>query len=170
MLKSSLFDTPLGSMLAIADEEKLYLLEFIERRGLQRELERLRTKAAIVPGAAEPIELIKRELKAYFAGEGVAFKTPIVLPGTTFQQSVWSELQKIPCGETRSYRDLAVSLKKPTAFRAVALANGANQFAIIIPCHRVIKANGDLCGYGGGVVRKQWLLDHEKKHKQLALL
>ena len=92
------------------------------------------------------------------------------MKGSFFQQSVWIELQKIPYGETRSYRDLAIVLQKPTAFRAVALANGANQFAIVIPCHRVIKANGDLCGYGGGIMRKKWLLEHEKKHKELGLV
>lgn len=172
ILKASWLDSPLGPMLAIADEEHLYLLEFVDRRGLEREIQRMRQrmKAAIIPGSTKPIALIEQELKAYFAGECFSFKTPLCMKGSFFQQSVWIELQKIPYGETRSYRDLAIALQKPTAFRAVALANGANQFAIIIPCHRVIKANGDLCGYGGGVMRKQWLLEHEKKYKRLGLV
>lgn len=166
-LKASWLDSPLGPMLAIADEAALYLLEFVDRRGLEREIQRMRQrmKAAIIPGVSKPITSVEQELKVYFAGESTAFKTPLCVQGSPFQQNVWQELKKIPYGATRSYGELAVAINKPTAFRAVALANGANQFAIIIPCHRVIKANGDLCGYGGGVVRKQWLLDHEKKHK-----
>ena len=84
--------------------------------------------------------------------------------GSDFQKSVWAALRKIPPGETRSYLDTAKAVGKPTAFRAVANANGANQLAIIIPCHRVINNNGELGGYGGGISRKQWLIDHEKKH------
>jgi AraC family transcriptional regulator of adaptative response/methylated-DNA-[protein]-cysteine methyltransferase len=165
ILKASWIDTPLGSMLAIADDLKLFLLEFVERRGLEREIERLRKKlkAAIVPGKTRPIESIEKELKAYFKGELTSFKTPIHLLGTAFQQKVWRELQRIPPGKTCSYADLAKAIGQPTAFRAVALANGMNQLAILIPCHRVIKADGDLCGYGGGVARKQWLIEHEAK-------
>ena len=83
---------------------------------------------------------------------------------SSFQKKVWSVLQNIPLGRTRSYLNIAQSIKKPTAYRAVANANGANQFAIIIPCHRVINANGALGGYAGGISRKQWLIDHEKKY------
>jgi AraC family transcriptional regulator of adaptative response/methylated-DNA-[protein]-cysteine methyltransferase len=146
VLKAAWLDTPLGPMLAIGDEETLYLLEFVERRGLEREVERLRQKmkSAIIPGRTKPIDLIERELSRYFEGKLI-------------------ELKKSPSGETRSYSELAVAVGKPSACRAVAQANGANQLALIIPCHRVINSNGEIGGYGGGITRKKWLLNHEKK-------
>ncbi|MFC3747343.1 bifunctional transcriptional activator/DNA repair enzyme AdaA [Paenibacillus sp. GCM10012306] len=164
VLKAAWIDTRLGPMMAIGDDEALYLLEFIDRRGLEREVERLRkrTKSAIIPGVTAPILWIERELGEYFDGERTTFDTPLALLGSPFQQSVWGELMKIPPGETRSYLDISVALGKPTAFRAVAQANGANQLAIVIPCHRVINANGELGGYGGGLTRKNWLLHHEQ--------
>lgn len=167
VLKASWIDTPLGPMIAIGDEHAIYLLEFVDRRGLEREVERLRQKAksAIIPGVTEPIQSIEGELTQYFEGKLIEFTTPISLIGSPFQKSVWEQLMKIPPGETRSYSDIAVSLGKPTAFRAVAQANGANQLAIMIPCHRVINSNGDLGGYGGGLTRKEWLLHHEKGEK-----
>lgn len=165
VLKASWIDTPLGPMLAISDEEALYLLEFVERRGLEREIERLRkrVKAAIIPGQTKPIEQIDRELQKYFQGKLQTFTTPFHLLGSPFQKSVWKKLQTIPFGKTCSYADLARALDRPTAFRAVAQANGTNQLALIIPCHRVINSNGELGGYGGGVARKEWLLNHEKR-------
>jgi len=164
ILKSAQFDSPLGPILAIADHEALYLLEFVDARGVAREVERLRirTNLDIIPGSANPIMSIKKELKAYFSGDLKIFKTPIQLLGTPFQQLVWSALMRIPYGETRSYAEQAIAIKKPTAFRAVANANGANQLAIIVPCHRIINTSGALGGYGGGIKRKKWLLDHEK--------
>lgn len=166
ILKAAWIDTKLGPMIAIADDAGLYLLEFADRRGLEREIERLRKrmKAAIIPGEASIIKKIEKELMDYFDGKNADFKTPLKLMGSDFQKNVWGALQKIPPSETRSYLDIANTIKKPTAFRAVANANGANQLAIIIPCHRVINANGDLGGYGGGISRKQWLIEHEKKH------
>ncbi len=165
VLKASWIDTPLGPMCAIADDETLYLLEFVDRRGLEKEIERLRkrTKRAIIPGKSNPLNQIEVELKEYFSGKIHAFKTPLFLIGSPFQKMVWEELQKIPRGETRFYAQIAKAIGKPSAFRAVALANGANQFAIVIPCHRVINSNGDLGGYGGGIKRKEWLLKHERK-------
>ncbi len=156
------FDTPLGSMLAIADEDALYLLEFVEKRGLGREVERLRAKFDIITGVTHPITSIEAELQAYFNGRLQQFKTPIRLFGSPFQKLVWQELMNIPYGETGSYATQAQAIGKQTAYRAVANANGANQLAIIIPCHRIINSNGDLGGYGGGIERKQWLIDHEK--------
>lgn len=151
-------------MIAIADEDALYLLEFKGRRGLEKEIEKLQIKMeiSILSGVTAPIRSIERELKNYFEGTLKAFHTPVHVMGTPFQRKVWEELLKIPYGETRSYLDLAKSIDKPTACRAVAQANGANQLALIIPCHRVINANGDLGGYGGGVTNKQWLLKHER--------
>ncbi len=164
ILKASWLDTKLGPMIAIADEHALYLLEFVDRRGLEREIERLRikTKTAIIPGMTPAIVSIEKELDLYFLGKLIKFKTPLCLLGSPFQKKVWEALIKIPQGETRSYLDLAKALGKPTASRAVAQANGANQMAIIIPCHRIINSNGELGGYGGGLARKEWLINHEK--------
>ncbi len=165
ILKASWLDTRLGPMVAIGDEEALYLLEFVDRRGLEREVERLRqrTRSAILPGTTAVIQSIKNELSQYFESTLKTFKTPLYLLGSPFQKHVWEELQRIPYGETRSYAQLAVTIGKPSAFRAVANANGANQFAIVIPCHRVINSNGELGGYGGGLPRKKWLIAHERK-------
>jgi AraC family transcriptional regulator of adaptative response/methylated-DNA-[protein]-cysteine methyltransferase len=165
ILKASWLDTPLGPMLAIADEKGLYLLEFVDRRGLEREIERLRikTKSAIIPGGTQPIISVERELKAYFEGTLKIFKTPVHLLGSSFQKLVWNALMEIPYGQTRSYTDQAIAIGKPSACRAVANAHGANQLALVIPCHRIITSNGDLGGYGGGIIRKKWLINHEKK-------
>jgi len=166
VLKASWLDTQLGPMLAISDDAALYLLEFVERRGLEREIEKLRRQmnAAILPGTTDPIQSITREIQAYFEGTLRAFQTPLHLLGSPFQRLVWEELIRIPYGQTRSYAAQATAMGKATAYRAVANANGANQLAIIIPCHRIINSNGDLGGYGGGVARKQWLIDHEKRY------
>lgn len=169
VLQAKWLDTALGPMVAIADDESLYLLEFVDRRGLEREMERLRQKtrtAAIIPGDSLPLSSIAHELNAYFHGNLAVFQTPIRTLGTPFEQKVWDELITIPAGQTRSYGDIARTVGQPTACRAVARANGANSLAIVIPCHRVIKTNGDVGGYGGGSERKRWLLDHEKKARQ----
>jgi AraC family transcriptional regulator of adaptative response/methylated-DNA-[protein]-cysteine methyltransferase len=166
-LKLASLDTPLGSMIVVADDELLYLLEFVDRKGLEREVKHLsgRTKLDIVQGSTAITALIEEELRLYFAKQLTRFTTPLFLLGSDFQKSVWAALQETPLGETRSYAALATSLNKPTAFRAVANANGANQIAIVIPCHRVINSNGNLGGYGGGVPKKQWLLEHERNYK-----
>jgi AraC family transcriptional regulator of adaptative response/methylated-DNA-[protein]-cysteine methyltransferase len=158
-------DTPLGPMTAIADEHALYLLEYVDRRGLERQIERLRVcaKAGIVPGRSEPIVRIETELAAYFDGRLSRFETPLARLGSPFQNAVWDVLLAVPPGQTRSYTDIARAIGKPRAVRAAAQANGANQLAIVIPCHRVIGADGALCGYGGGLPRKRWLLDHERR-------
>jgi AraC family transcriptional regulator of adaptative response/methylated-DNA-[protein]-cysteine methyltransferase len=157
-------DTPLGPMTAIADERALYLLEFVDRRGLEREIERLRQrhKAGIAPGRTAPIEQIELELAEYFAGRSLTFKTAVVRTGSPFQNAVWDALLTIPPGETWSYAELARVVGSPKAVRAVGTANGCNQLAIVIPCHRVINTNGELGGYAGGLPRKKWLLDHER--------
>lgn len=165
ILKAALLDTKLGAMIVIANEKHLYLLEFADSSDLEREVEFLRKKlnAAIISGRTTIINSIESELSHYLEGKLQAFKTPTYLLGTPFQNRVWEELKKIPFGQTRSYLEIAKALNKPTGFRAVAQANGANRLSIIIPCHRVINANGELGGYGGGIVRKQWLLENEKK-------
>ncbi|MDD9368470.1 methylated-DNA--[protein]-cysteine S-methyltransferase, partial [Staphylococcus aureus] len=153
-----------GSMLAISDDDSLLLLEFVDRKGLETEIKKLRMRlnAAITPEKTVIIQQIEAELARYFNGELIDFKTPIRYIGSDFQQSVWNELRRIPVGETISYKRLAEKLGRPTASRAVARANGANQLSIIVPCHRVINTNGALGGYGGGLARKEWLIKHEK--------
>jgi len=165
-LKTSWIDTALGAMLAISDEKALYLLEFLDKRGLEHEIEKLRLKlkAAIVPGKTKAITLVEKELHAYFQGTLKVFKTPFHSIGSDFQKNVWQQLLQIPYGKTQTYSAQADALKKPRAYRAVANANGANPLAIIVPCHRIIKSNGDLGGYSGGIQRKSWLIEHESKH------
>lgn len=166
-LKAQWLDTRLGPMIAISDDDSIYLLEFIDRRGLEREVERLRqkTKSTIIPGQTKPIGSIQKELDQYFDGKLKEFKTKLFLLGSPFQKRVWEELKKIPYGETRSYLDIAKAIGNHSACRAVAQANGANQIAIVVPCHRVINSNGDIGGYGGGITRKQWLIELETKNK-----
>jgi AraC family transcriptional regulator, regulatory protein of adaptative response / methylated-DNA-[protein]-cysteine methyltransferase len=169
-LTSKQLNTPLGQMIAVADEKALYLLEFVETRHLEKEMKRLQLKAKtpIVSGRTKILDQIEKELTQYFQGKLISFKTPYQLQGSPFQRQVWEELKAIPTGETRSYFDIAVSVGIPTGYRAVAQANGANKLAIMIPCHRVINKSGALGGYGGGLSRKQWLLNHEKQHAVLA--
>lgn len=164
VLHATWMDTRLGPMLAIADEVGLYLLEFVDRRGLEREIERLRqkTNSPILPGETAITALVEREIAEYFAGHRTTFETPLHALGSPFERRVWDQLQKIPLGATRSYADVARAIGEPLAYRAVARANGANTCAIMIPCHRVINTNGELGGYGGGLARKRWLLDHER--------
>lgn len=163
-LKISYFDTLLGQVAAISDEEFLYLLEFVDRTGFDRQMKRLesRAKTSIISGSTGIIASIESELKAYFARSLKEFKTPLKLFGTNFQKLVWSGLQQIPYGQTKSYMSQAESIGKPTSVRAVGNANGLNQIAIVVPCHRVIGSNGNLCGYAGGIKRKKWLIDFEK--------
>jgi AraC family transcriptional regulator of adaptative response/methylated-DNA-[protein]-cysteine methyltransferase len=158
-------ETPLGAMLALADDDGLHLLEFTDRRGLEREilLLRKRTRRAIIPGNNPHLEKISRELDEYFAGKRSEFTVTLAPHGSVFQQQVWDELRRIPPGTTRSYGEMAARLNNPKAIRAVGRANGSNSLAIVIPCHRVIRADGTLCGYAGGLPRKQWLLDHERR-------
>lgn len=109
------------------------------------------------------------QLAEYFAGERTEFDLPLEMEGTAFQRTVWSALREIPYGETCSYGEIARNIGSPAAFRAVGLANGHNPISIIVPCHRVIGANGSLTGYGGGLERKRLLLDLEKSRMAPAL-
>lgn len=165
ILKYKRFDTPLGPMIAVASSEGLCLMEFGDRRMLESEFEDLkkRLKAQILPGTNEFIELGIKEMLAYFNGELTQFSVTLHMPASAFSQSVWQGLMQIPYGEIVSYKMLAEQIGRPEAARAVGHANGLNRLAIIVPCHRVIGANGELTGYGGGLWRKDWLLEHEKK-------
>lgn len=155
--------TPLGPMVACATSDALCLLEFAERRMLERQLQRVRRGLGAVPtpGNNEVLEETARELNAYFAGSIQHFTVPTAQPGSEFQQRVWARLVEIPSGETTTYGTIARGLGLPNHSRAVASAVGDNAIGIIIPCHRVVGADGDLTGYGGGLWRKRRLLDHE---------
>lgn len=155
--------TPLGPMLVGSTDEGVCLLEFTDRRMLETQLRRISTKlgCAFVPGATDAGGQMERELGEYFAGERTGFTVPLVMAGTDFQRRAWSALLDIPFGATRSYAEQARAIGSPTAVRAVARANGDNQIAIVIPCHRVVGSDGRLTGYGGGLWRKSWLLHHE---------
>jgi AraC family transcriptional regulator, regulatory protein of adaptative response / methylated-DNA-[protein]-cysteine methyltransferase len=165
VLQAKWLETPLGSMLALADDRGLHLLDFVDRRGLERALGVLqrRLNARILPGEHPVLTQIERELTEYFAGTRTQFATPVVLTGSAFQATVWHALQNIPAGATHSYGELAANIGRPAAVRAVGRANGDNRLSIIVPCHRVIGADGALTGYGGGLWRKQKLLDLERR-------
>lgn len=116
------------------------------------------------PGS-EPFASVAEQLDAYFAGDLTEFDMPLNLHGTPFQQRVWEALQEIPYGETTTYGELAVEIGRPSASRAVGLANGRNPVSLIVPCHRVVGSTGSLTGYGGGLDRKRYLLDFERKNR-----
>jgi AraC family transcriptional regulator of adaptative response/methylated-DNA-[protein]-cysteine methyltransferase len=158
--------TPLGKMLALADRQGLRLLEFVDRRGLENEILHLRRrlKCAVVPGTNATLEAAETQLRRYFAGDQLEFDLSLAPVGSVFQQKVWAALRRIPPGATRSYAQIAAEVGRAGAQRAVGRANGSNVLALVIPCHRVIGADGSLTGYGGGVWRKQRLLDHERAH------
>lgn len=161
---TTMLDSPLGRLLAAATEEGICLLEYTDRRMLERNLATMRRRfaASVVPGEHPWLKQLSDELRAYFDGRLTEFTVPVAPRGTPFQERVWQELRRIPNGTTISYEELAARIGQPTAVRAVANANGQNRVNILIPCHRVIGKNGDLTGYGGGLWRKRQLLDHER--------
>ena len=156
------FQTPLGPMIAVADKHSLHLLEFTDRKALPNELQKLHQKAPIGLGTLDIHTRIEDQVCQFLSGTRRHFDLPLTLHGSPFVQDVWRLLQTIDAGETRTYGALAKTLGRPTAARAVARANGANQIAIIVPCHRVIGADGSLTGYGGGLWRKDRLIALEK--------
>jgi O-6-methylguanine DNA methyltransferase len=152
--------SPIGTILLVSDTKALYALDFedFERRAL-RLLHRYHGPCELVPGRMAGVA---ERIDAYFAGEVTALDPiPVQTGGSAFQRRVWCALRGIPAGSSVSYGRLAAEIGAPTASRAVGLANGANPVALVIPCHRVIGANGSLTGYGGGLWRKAWLLQHE---------
>jgi len=165
LLWAAWVETPIGPMLSVASPDRLHLLEFFDRKALPAELNRLRaaTSAAIGFGRTAITDQAEAELEAYFAGRTARFATKLAFHGRGFTRRVWDRLAEIPPGTTRAYGEIAQELGQETAYRAVARANGANQIAIMIPCHRVIGADGTLTGYGGGLWRKDWLIRHEAR-------
>jgi AraC family transcriptional regulator of adaptative response/methylated-DNA-[protein]-cysteine methyltransferase len=158
--------SPLGPLYAGATADGLCLLEFADHTRLPTQIKQLQKllQATIVVGTNKHIMRAEKELKEYFSGRRNRFDVPLVLTGTDYQKKVWRGLMEIPYGTTRSYGEQAKLLSDPKAVRAVASANGQNRIAIIVPCHRVIGADGKLVGYGGGLHRKQFLLDLELEH------
>jgi AraC family transcriptional regulator, regulatory protein of adaptative response / methylated-DNA-[protein]-cysteine methyltransferase len=157
-------ETPLGPMFACASQQGICLLEFTDRKMLETQFKSLarQLNSNIVQGKNRHFELLEKELKEYFEGKLKEFTVPLYVPGTEFQKKVWRELQNIPYGALRTYKEQASAIQKPEAVRAVAMANGMNRIAIIIPCHRVIGSDGQLSGYGGGIWRKKKLIELEK--------
>ena len=157
-------ETPLGTMIACANENGICMLEFSDRKALPTELKEISKHfdANIVQGENPHFKTLEKELEEYFEGKLKDFTVPLAPVGTDFQKKVWEILRTIPYGTTRTYQQQADILGNPKAVRAVANANGLNKISIIIPCHRVIGSNGTLTGYGGGIWRKQKLLELEK--------
>ncbi len=150
---STLYESPVGPLTLISDGRALAHLQF----------ENPRYAYAPAPAGSDAIlDLAQRELDLYFAGKLTAFTVPVAPQGTDFQRRVWAALQTIPYGAVRTYGAQAALIAAPKAVRAVGLANGRNPISIIIPCHRVIGASGALTGYGGGLPRKQFLIELEQ--------
>ncbi len=162
------FTTPLGPMFVCATDKGVCLLEFVDRRMLETEFKDLQRllKAKIIAGENKHTQQAKKEIGEYFEGKRQNFEVPLHTPGSEFQNLIWKGLLDIPYGTTSTYQNQARVLGKPKAIRAVASANGFNRISIIVPCHRVIGKDGNLKGYGGGLERKQWLLDHEAKFQK----
>lgn len=158
------FTTPLGPMFVCATPKGICLLEFVDRRMLETEFKDLQRllNTQIIMGENQHTQHAKQEIKHYFDGHLKNFSVSLDTPGTDFQKTVWSALIKTEYGQTLCYQDLAKAIGKDNAVRAVANANGHNRVAIIVPCHRIIGKDGHLTGYGGGLERKRWLLNHEQ--------
>ena len=165
-LRADWIDTPLGGMIAIAGDDALHLLEFTDRKALPAQLRQVSVAAGgrIGLGRNALTDRVEAQLAAFFAGRLPRFDLPLRLHGTDFQRRTWQALQRIPAGQTRSYAQLAAALDQPTAVRAVANANARNRIAIVVPCHRVIGADGTLTGYAGGLWRKEKLIEIERAY------
>ncbi len=157
-------DSPLGPLLAAASRDGICFLDFADRRALGAQIAALRRRLArpIVPGRSAHLDRLRAELARYFGRDLREFSVPLVYPGTPFQRKVWDRLRRIPYGETTTYESVARDVRAPAATRAVGRANGQNPIAIVIPCHRVVAADGRLHGYGGGLWRKRALLALER--------
>lgn len=156
-------ETPIGRMVAGASPTAVVLLDFADRPMIDAQLAAVRRRIGPTGEGDSPLlDRVEQQLAEYFAGERRAFDLPLDIPGSPFQERVWSELARIPYGETISYRELAQRVGASDAFRAVGRANGSNRMAVVVPCHRVVAANGGLGGYGGGLAAKEWLLALER--------
>ena len=156
MFYSKKIQTPLGEMLAIKSEKGLCMLEFFDGKSTEKQLKEIESLGEILEKDDEVLNRLENELNDYFEGNLKEFTIPLDLIGTDFQKKVWTELIKIPFGDTRSYKDQSIAVGDLLAIRAVANANGKNKIAIVVPCHRVIGSDGSLTGYAGGKKRKQF--------------
>jgi AraC family transcriptional regulator of adaptative response/methylated-DNA-[protein]-cysteine methyltransferase len=166
MINITHIETDLGMMIAAASDQGICMFEFADYKLLEQELRQIADafKAPLVQGGNPHFDTLKKQIEQYFKGERRDFDIPLDLVGTDFQKHVWRSLLKIPYGSTTTYAQQAGLLGKPSAVRAVANANGKNKISIILPCHRVIGADGALTGYGGGIWRKKKLLAFEKEN------
>ncbi|KPF82922.1 cysteine methyltransferase [Brevundimonas sp. AAP58] len=157
--------TPVGEMLIVTDGHgAVRALDFADYEARMRKLLARHAPGATITQGRAP-EPVRGAITAYFDGDVRALDAlPVKTAGTAFQSEVWAALRAIPVGETRSYGQLAAAIGRPSAVRAVGLANGSNPVGVIVPCHRVIGSNGSLTGYAGGLDRKRWLLAHEAAH------
>ena len=151
---STYFDSPIGILQVSCDEVNIVSIKFIDSPG------------KMIMDDHPLLNQSVQQLKDYFSGRRMILEIPHVQPGTDFQQKIWELLVKIPFGKTITYKQLTAQFGDMKAIRAVASANGKNDLAILVPCHRVIGSNGSLTGYAGGLWRKKWLLDHESKFRQ----
>ena len=167
-ISATLVTTPIGPFIAAATPEAVCMLEFGDRPALKTQAATLTRwfDLPVVPGTNDPLERLRLELDEYFTGQRTRFTVPIAIAGTPFQQAVWERLLAIPFGETTTYAAVAADIGRPGAQRAVGKANGDNRLAVVIPCHRVINSQGKLHGYGGGLWRKRFLLEHELSVRQ----
>lgn len=165
-IRITLINSPIGPLLAGAGDQGICLLEFTEKERLELQLARLRRSFPnrLEPGESPFFPILQNQLEEYFEGKRKEFEIPLEIPGTEFQRKVWKALLAVPYGRTNSYEAQAIRVGDIQAIRAVAKANGENRIAILIPCHRIIGKNGDLTGYGGGLWRKKFLLELERKN------
>lgn len=163
MISKQEIESPIGTLIACATDEGICLMEFQDKASLQQDLAGIAKTldSEIAEAENEHLFQLKIELEEYFKGHRKLFSVPLILVGTDFQKNVWLGLQTITYGKTRTYKEQAMQLNSPNSIRAVASANGRNKLYILIPCHRVIGAQGSLTGYGSGLWRKQFLLDLE---------
>ena len=167
MFALSLFSTPLGDMLAVARASSLVFLDFMDDPQMAHRIQKITQKALAQIPTQETLPILReteQQLREYFEGKRKTFSLPLDLEGTPFQKRAWNALLQIPYGETCSYLEEARSTGNLKAVRAIWGANNKNPIVIVIPCHRVIGSDGRLVGYGGGIDRKRWLLEHEKKY------
>lgn len=151
------YQSPIGVIEIIGTDEAIVSILFSEENEIANQL---------LPETPQVLKKSYNELDEYFKGDRYEFTFPYEFEGTDFQKTVWSALIEIPYAETVSYQDIAISIDNPKAVRAVGSANGKNKMSIVIPCHRIIGANGKLTGYAGGLWRKEWLLEHEQSFKK----
>ena len=159
----TIVDSPIGELVLGVSGGGCCVVEFVERGGLEKIKSQTQQRYKLEMKECQSLQLddVKKELRGYFSGRLQIFSIPMDLQGTEFEKMVWQELLSIPYGETRTYGEIARLVGNPLAFQAVGGANGHNPLAIVVPCHRVLQKGGGMCGYGGGIWRKKFLLDLE---------